>query len=224
MSEMRQEIGKTENRKTNGYIAIIGIYSLFVVFSLVIFGTFFAEYAVVFEQQAYLFLTIGSLLIISVFFVRPVRVRMVVLINVRQAIKPKNILISSILFLLLAFAFETLILIDPFANLMTKSAIKYNFTTYYPLIWILASTTIGPIWEEVFFRGMLIRGLSEKFPTWVGVLLSGVGFVLLHPIFPLLAIVYTIFYTFIFLYTRSLLLVIAIHICWNVFQVIYNFI
>lgn len=52
-----------------------------------------------------------------------------------------------------------------------------------PLIWMtlgLAVVVLAPLSEELFFRGLVYRGIADRFGSGVGMVTSGVAFALVH--------------------------------------------
>lgn len=207
----------------NNYIKLIIVYSLLIFLYLMAFGPLTSIEGKLYQYQDFLFLTLGSLYIISAVFIKEIRKRLYQSLNISKSIEPKNIFISIGIFLLLMIFFKQIILIDPLASSSVKSALNHNFTSYFSPVLIFAMITIGPIWEESYFRGMLIGGLKEKMPLWLCILISAILFALLHPLYPLFGLILALSYSVIFLYTRSLLLSMLVHIGWNVFYIFYNY-
>ena len=100
-----------------------------------------------------------------------------------------------------------------------------NFSTLYddmeqsPYIWtLLAIAIVGPIVEEIMFRGLIYRSLEKAIETpWIPIVISGVMFGAWHGSF--IQGVYTAILGMILAYyykkTRSLFLVIMVHIINN---------
>lgn len=100
-----------------------------------------------------------------------------------------------------------------------------NFSTLYddmeqsPYIWtLLAIAIVGPIVEEIMFRGLIYRSLEKAIETpWIPIVISGVMFGAWHGSF--IQGVYTAILGIILAYyykkTRSLFLVIMVHIINN---------
>ena len=100
-----------------------------------------------------------------------------------------------------------------------------NFSTLYddmeqsPYIWtLLAIAIVGPIVEEIMFRGLIYRSLEKAIETpWIPIVISGVMFGVWHGSF--IQGVYTAILGIILAYyykkTRSLFLVIMVHIINN---------
>lgn len=100
-----------------------------------------------------------------------------------------------------------------------------NFSTLYddmeqsPYIWtLLAIAIVGPIVEEIMFRGLIYRSLEKAIETpWIPIVISGVMFGAWHGSF--IQEVYTAILGMILAYyykkTRSLFLVIMVHIINN---------
>jgi membrane protease YdiL (CAAX protease family) len=53
------------------------------------------------------------------------------------------------------------------------SAVGVAVTSIYALV-------IAPVHEELFFRGVLFRGVRDRYGLWPGLVASGIGFALIH--------------------------------------------
>lgn len=92
--------------------------------------------------------------------------------------------------------------------LNTKSLInKYSLFIFF------SSTLIAPMIEELFYRGLILNGLSKKYSTTKSLLISSLLFALMHSnlIQDINAFVFSLFIGYVFVYTGSLKLSIFIH-------------
>lgn len=80
--------------------------------------------------------------------------------------------------------------------------------------------TIGPLWEELYFRELLIGRLSNYIPKWVCLLVSLILFTIIHLNYPLFALFSGIIYTLTYFYTKSLGVTIITHVLWNAYIVL----
>jgi len=80
---------------------------------------------------------------------------------------------------------------------------------------ILFVVVIGPVIEEVVFRGLLLRRWIARGGLWRGIIGSSVIFALLHPPFWIGAFVVGVFLSLLYLVTRSLYVPIAFHALYN---------
>jgi uncharacterized protein len=80
---------------------------------------------------------------------------------------------------------------------------------------ILFVVVIGPVIEEVVFRGLLLRRGIARRGLWRGVVISSLVFALLHPPFWIGAFVVGVFLSMLYLVTRSLYAPIAFHALYN---------
>ncbi len=86
------------------------------------------------------------------------------------------------------------------------------------LVWtILATCIVVPIAEEVIFRGVVMNEFRRVMPLWVAVVLQGVVFALFHMNFiqTLYVVVPGILLGAVYAWTRSLVVPIVMHICFN---------
>ena len=117
------------------------------------------------------------------------------------------------LFQYISTHFQTLsVQVDDFSTL-------YDDMEQSPYIWtLLAIAIVGPIVEEIMFRGLIYRSLEKAIETpWIPIVISGVMFGVWHGSF--IQGVYTAILGIILAYyykkTRSLFLVIMVHIINN---------
>ena len=80
---------------------------------------------------------------------------------------------------------------------------------------ILFIVVVGPVVEEVVFRGLVLRRWIARKSLWRGVVGSSLVFALLHPPFWIGAFVIGIFLALLYLVTRSLYAPIAFHAMYN---------
>jgi membrane protease YdiL (CAAX protease family) len=81
----------------------------------------------------------------------------------------------------------------------------------------LAPCLIGPIWEELLFRGFLLPLLSSIMPGSTAMLLSAALFALQHGQIDILIQLFTLglLWNFIYLNCKNLLVTMLVHIMWN---------
>lgn len=87
---------------------------------------------------------------------------------------------------------------------------------------LVLALMIGPVMEEVVFRGYLQSALARRMPAWAAITITSFLFMLGHgPIilWPMYFI-YSVAWGWIFLRTRSLKTAIAIHILSNLFYTV----
>lgn len=91
---------------------------------------------------------------------------------------------------------------------------------HHPLarsLFFIAPCVIAPIWEELFFRGLMLPWLASYFPVSVAAWLSSLVFALYHisveSVLPLWLMSYC--WTGLYLRTRSLGSVMVVHAMWN---------
>jgi membrane protease YdiL (CAAX protease family) len=90
---------------------------------------------------------------------------------------------------------------------------------------LLLALMVGPVMEEVVFRGYLQSSLARHMPAWVAITITSLLFMFGHGptiLWPMYFI-YSVAWGWIYLYTRSLKAAIAIHILSNLFYTVVGF-
>ena len=106
----------------------------------------------------------------------------------------------------------------PLINLITKFFSSHSENTvHHGMIYFIGAILIGPILEELVFRGTILTGMLENYSPRKAILITAVFFALVHG--KLLQIVPAFFWGLLFGYTfyktRSIVLVILFHITVN---------
>jgi CAAX protease family protein len=83
------------------------------------------------------------------------------------------------------------------------------------LLLLLSICVVGPVVEELVFRGLILRRLVARRGFWPGVIWSALIFALLHPHMLFGAWVFAVICSLLYLATGSLLVPIAVHILHN---------
>ena len=105
-----------------------------------------------------------------------------------------------------------------------KSQLDYymNLSQYFSgdggLFWTILSTClVVPIAEEVIFRGIILNEFRRVMPLWVAVVLQGIVFALFHMNFiqSLYVVIPGILLGAVYAWTRSLIVPIIMHVCFN---------
>ncbi len=90
---------------------------------------------------------------------------------------------------------------------------------------LLLALLVGPIMEEVVFRGYLQSSLAKKIPAWAAILITSIVFTVGH--FPMILwpmyFLYSATWGWILLRTGSLKMAVLIHILSNLFYAIVGF-
>lgn len=96
----------------------------------------------------------------------------------------------------------------------------------YPfLVTLIIGGILAPIVEEILFRGMLLKGLLKKYSLKKSAIVGGVMFSILHlpDIQNVLAIIVgSIIYSFVYVYTRSIVPTIILHISYNTIATLFD--
>jgi len=83
------------------------------------------------------------------------------------------------------------------------------------IVTTLLMVTAGPIIEEIFYRGLILRMLGTVMPMAWAIALSSLLFGFFHPNDPLSAAFFSAILSIVYLHTRSLYSCIALHIAYN---------
>ena len=90
---------------------------------------------------------------------------------------------------------------------------------------LLLALLVGPIMEEVVFRGYLQSSLAKKIPAWAAILITSIVFTIGHSpmiLWPMYFL-YSVTWGWILVRTGSLKLAILIHILSNLFYAVVGF-
>ncbi|MTD41620.1 CPBP family intramembrane metalloprotease [Erwinia sp. CPCC 100877] len=96
----------------------------------------------------------------------------VILIYITEVVV--SLIVSIIYDLLVSFFQLTDIALQNDINIQNAAKV------FNPIVGIFVLAFAGPIVEEIFFRLILISGLSKKFPSYIAILVSSIVFALLH--------------------------------------------
>lgn len=90
---------------------------------------------------------------------------------------------------------------------------------------LLLALLVGPIMEEIVFRGYLQSSLSKKIPVWAAIIITSIIFAIGHSpmiLWPMYFL-FSISWGWIYLRTGSLKMAILIHILHNLFYTVIGF-
>jgi len=87
-------------------------------------------------------------------------------------------------------------------------------------VWLLIGLLIGP-GEELFWRGFIQRRYMDRFGPWTGLALATALYTLVHvgslnPMLIIAALLCGLFWGFLFMWKRSLMLVVVSHTVWDI--------
>lgn len=87
---------------------------------------------------------------------------------------------------------------------------------------LILALVVGPVMEEVVFRGYLQSALARRFPAWVAILITSLLFMAGHGPMVLwpMYFVYSVAWGWIFIHTGSLKMSIAFHMLSNLFYTV----
>lgn len=106
----------------------------------------------------------------------------------------------------------------PFINLITNLFSSTNSNDiHYGLVYFIGAILLGPILEELVFRGTILNGMLENYSPRKAILLSAIIFGLVHgkPIQMVSAFLWGLLFGYTFYKTKSIVLVILLHITVN---------
>ncbi len=94
------------------------------------------------------------------------------------------------------------------------------------ILYVVVLTVFAPIWEELLFRGILFKKLSQRFSTLTSIVISAFIFTLGHPL-TVGSLLYIfgmgICLAYTYKKTKNLLVPIGIHLLNNSFYLLVNF-
>ncbi|MBB6631896.1 CPBP family intramembrane glutamic endopeptidase [Clostridium algidicarnis] len=134
-----------------------------------------------------------------------------------------------ILLLTISFRLITLVSFNPIMNYLASKSkmlhyIKEIASQTNPYFLVLEITLIGPIIEEILFRGIILNGLLKKYSPSKAILFSSLLFSLIHGNLPQMfnALFFGILLGLIYIKTKSLYAVIFTHIIANTLSIILS--
>lgn len=106
-------------------------------------------------------------------------------------------------------------------NILNIQVPNNNSITFYRLLHIIF---LAPIYEEIFFRGIILTKLKQNFPAFIAIIFQAIIFGFFHGdvITKILSTITGIILGSIYNYTNNLTIVICIHSCINIFIAIFN--
>lgn len=144
----------------------------------------------------------------------------------------RSITLSCLLMILLltiSFRLITLVSFNPIMNYLASKSkmlhyIKEIASQTNPYLLVLEITLIGPIIEEILFRGIILNGLLKKYSPSKAILFSSLLFSLIHGNLPQMfnALFFGILLGLIYIKTKSLYAVIFTHIIANTLSIILS--
>ena len=99
-----------------------------------------------------------------------------------RALKKLSTYIYLLLFYALNIVLNSLILTHLFPDATTQqaSALNLDVLKQYRILLIIGSAIFIPIFEEIIFRGIILRFFSERFPFWIAAVLTSFFFGIAH--------------------------------------------
>ncbi|WP_102349598.1 CPBP family intramembrane glutamic endopeptidase [Bacillus sp. Marseille-P3661] len=93
-------------------------------------------------------------------------------------------------------------------------------------IFIIVTSIVGPIFEEIIFRQIIFGSLYKKFNFWLAAIFSSIIFAVVHMDFAHLLVYTAMGFVFSYLYvkTKRILVPIVAHVSMNTFVVVIRFV
>ncbi|WP_430789494.1 CPBP family intramembrane glutamic endopeptidase [Virgibacillus flavescens] len=202
------------NKKILLHISVLTLVILIYCFSI---GPMTLSGGELFRYKDWLFPVLGMIVVTYLFSAPSMRRNILMNPNWRSLFVLKNVLLIVGSLLIVYLSYKYVILIDPFASSYAKRGIKYGIPHDYSLVILIAMITIGPLWEELYFREVLLGQLRKYIPLWICIVPSILLFGMLHLTYPLHAIVMGIVFTTAYLRTGSWVVSFVIHASWNLY-------
>lgn len=139
---------------------------------------------------------------------------------------PKPSSLDYLLWVLIA-TFSSIFLLDLLMSYLSflPNLMEQTFSSVFESIWgIIAVTLIGPLLEELIFRGAVTRFLLEKYTPRTAILVSALIFGLIHmnPTQVIGGFILGLLLAWVYFKTKSILPVLIIHIVNNSLSVMIN--
>ncbi|PEY34338.1 CPBP family intramembrane metalloprotease [Bacillus pseudomycoides] len=99
-----------------------------------------------------------------------------------RALKNLSTYAYLVLFFVLNIALHSLVLIHLFPGATTQqsSALNLDILKQYQFLLIIGFAIFSPIFEEIIFRGIILRFFSERFPFWIAAIATSFIFGIAH--------------------------------------------
>jgi membrane protease YdiL (CAAX protease family) len=143
----------------------------------------------------------------------------------------KKHLVKPLIFLLISLFFATGLVMDIEVYFTIGSAEYFN--TLHNLVgytvemkkYFIAVLLVGPIVEELLFRGLILRSLLKRYNRLVAIIFSSILFALLHVKFGdtfyssiIHSFAFSVLLSWVMILTENIRTVIVFHILWNLFN------
>ncbi|MBJ8027539.1 CPBP family intramembrane glutamic endopeptidase [Bacillus cereus group sp. N21] len=99
-----------------------------------------------------------------------------------KALKKVSTYVYLVLFFILNIVLNSLILTHLFPDATTQqaSALNLDVLKQYQFLLIIGFAIFTPIFEEIIFRGIILRFFSERFPFWIAAIGTSLIFGIAH--------------------------------------------
>ncbi|MBE4907181.1 CPBP family intramembrane metalloprotease [Bacillus luteolus] len=105
---------------------------------------------------------------------------------------------------------------DPSGQTQTLNVAGASEGLLQTFLFFLAVTLVTPIKEEIIYRGIIHKFLSDRYHFLVGFLVSSIIFGVAHIGYPISATIMGMTFVGLYYLTRSLTVPIVVHIIWNI--------
>ncbi|QOW26638.1 CPBP family intramembrane metalloprotease [Bacillus cereus] len=165
---------------------------------------------------------LASLLLLIVYIMKYKPMRTLVLPTINfQVLKSFQMYIYVLIYYAISLFVDIFVLdtLFPLALQEQSDALELSTLEHYPLLLILSSGILAPIFEELICRGIFLRFFEEKFTFWPAAILSSLLFGIAHTYsvgIMVSAFVTGIFACLLYKQTKSIVPAILLHILTNV--------
>ncbi|PEI91093.1 CPBP family intramembrane metalloprotease [Bacillus pseudomycoides] len=120
-------------------------------------------------------------LLLFIYKYKPVKILLSSAFNF-EALKKVSTYVYLVLFFILNIVLNSLILTHLFPDATTQqaSALNLDVLKQYQILLIIGFAIFTPIFEEIIFRGIILRFFSERFPFWIAAIGTSLIFGIAH--------------------------------------------
>lgn len=157
-----------------------------------------------------------TFLVLTIFF-EPTRDFLVSQLNLKPFKQWQTYLYIAVGLLIPYLLLKTSIAYEILMDQNLINAYKYGYLQGSDLTGTINAVTLAPIWEEIFFRGILLIVLSKLAKPILAIIISSIIFALFHPAILVLTFVAGVILSIMAIKTKSLVPGIVTHAIWNLY-------